>query len=184
MPITIAEYTHQLCSGLASVPEDSLQAALSVLREARKNGRTVYVVGNGGSASTASHMACDLNKNTFKEGLPPLRIMSLADNVAHITALANDLSYEDIFVGQMHHHFGEGDVLIAISASGNSPNIIRAVEFALGLSAPVIGLTGFGGGKLRELATVSLHVDCQDYGPVEDAHLVLNHLLVLNLREG
>ena len=146
-----------------------------------RDGRTVYIIGNGGSAATASHMACDLNKGTSTLGLTRLRIVSLTDNVAWMTAIGNDLAYDRIFTDPLENLFRPEDVLLAISASGNSPNVVKAVEWANMHGGKTIAFCGFKGGRIHELAHESVHFPSHDYGPVEDGHLILNHILVEHL---
>ena len=148
-----------------------------MLLRARAEGRTVYIVGNGGSASTAAHMATDLCKVTAVDGEPGVRAVSLPDHVALITAWSNDAAYEESFSGPLRAFLEPGDVLIAISASGRSPNVLDATRVANRLGAFTIGLTGFGGGDLAGLARISVVVEAADYGLVEDTHLALNHAL-------
>ena len=161
---------------------EAIVAAASRLSEARRSSATVYVAGNGGSATTASHMVTDL---MFGRGLPEpgLRVIGLADNQAVITATANDVSYDEDFARQLRRLARPGDVLILISASGNSPNVVRAAEVAREMEVTIIGLTGFDGGRLAGLSDVSVHVPSPPdaYGPVEDVHLIVNHMLVAAL---
>jgi D-sedoheptulose 7-phosphate isomerase len=148
------------------------------LLEAREAGNTIYIMGNGGSASTASHMACDLLKSCIDSGKNRFRAISLTDNTAVFSAWANDTSYDHVFAEQLKNFLTEKDVVIGISGSGNSKNIINAVEFANKLGAYTIGLTGMGGGKLAKIAKLSLIVPNDNMWRVEDIHLLLNHLLV------
>ncbi len=134
-------------------------------------------MGNGGSAATASHFANDLTRSTQQNAGPPLRAFSLSDNVPQLTAWANDDCYEQSFAGQLRAYARKGDILVAISASGNSPNIVAVAEEARKMGLAVIALGGFGGGRLKDLADVALVMDSYDYGQVESAHLVLVHLL-------
>jgi D-sedoheptulose 7-phosphate isomerase len=183
-PRNIAQnYVAELRGVLAELDLDAVAAAAAVLLDAYENGRTVFICGNGGSASTASHMAADLGKNTVAAGKPRLRVISLNDNMAWFSALANDLGYDGVFVEQIENLLQPGDVLIAISASGNSPNVVRAAEFAKAHGGRVLALVGFQGGRLRELAHQVVHLKCDDYGPVEDGHLVLNHIFTETLRQ-
>jgi len=177
------DYVSRLRELLAELDLDAVAAATAVLLDAYENGRTVFICGNGGSASTASHMAADLGKNTVAVGKPRLRVLSLNDNMAWFSALANDLGYENVFVEQMGNLLQPRDVLIVLSASGNSLNVVRAAEFAKAHGGRVLALVGFQGGRLRELADVAIHVKCNAYGPVEDVHLVLNHIFTETLRE-
>ena len=140
----------------------------------------MYVVGNGGSAATASHIQADFRffVRYFTDFRP--KVVALTDNVPLMTAISNDNSYEDVFVEQMKGVFNEGDLLLAISASGNSPNVIKAVEFAKQLGGKTIGFCGFSGGKLKELSDMPLYTpnENKDYGPIEDLHMILDHILV------
>jgi D-sedoheptulose 7-phosphate isomerase len=183
-PLSIArDYVARVRDLLAGLDLAEVAAAASVLLDAYEGGHTVFVCGNGGSAATASHMAADLGKNTVAAGRPRLRVISLNDNMAWFSALANDLGYENVFVEQMGNLLQPRDVLIVLSASGNSLNVVRAAEFAKARGGRVLALVGFQGGRLRELADVAIHVKCDAYGPVEDVHLVLNHIFTETLRE-
>jgi D-sedoheptulose 7-phosphate isomerase len=148
------------------------------LLEARESGSTIYLMGNGGSAATASHMACDLLKSCIDSGKNRFRAISLTDNIPVFSAWANDTSYDHVFAEQLKNFLTNKDVVIAISGSGNSKNILNAVEFANSLGAYTIGLTGMGGGKLAKTAKLSLVVPNDNMWRVEDIHLLLNHLLV------
>jgi D-sedoheptulose 7-phosphate isomerase len=175
---TASDYLSKLQSLIAAVHPDDILPNARILLDVCRTGGTVFVCGNGGSASTASHMAADLSKNVTDSAHNRLRVMSLNDNMAHFSAIANDLDYSQVFVDQLRNLLTPRDALVAISASGNSPNVLNAARFAREQNIPVIALTGFSGGTLRELCTSSLHVDSDDYGLVEDLHLVFNHLLV------
>jgi D-sedoheptulose 7-phosphate isomerase len=153
-----------------------------ILLRARDEGRTIFIVGNGGSAATASHMANDLNKGAAVPGQRRFRAFALTDNVPLITAWANDTRYQEIFVEQMANFLQPGDVLIAISGSGNSPNIIAAVEWARREGAVTIGLTGGSGGRLRLLTDCCLVAPSSQMEQIEDMHLVLSHALCVSLR--
>ncbi len=170
---------------LAQLPMDAISRAADVLVDARAREALVCVAGNGGSATTASHMVTDL---MFGRGLPEpgLRVVGLADNQAVLTATGNDVSFDEVFARQVRRLARPGDVVILVSASGGSPNIIRAAEEARSLGVTVIGLTGFDGGRLAGLSDVSIHVPSEPgaYGPVEDVHLIINHMLVHLLAEG
>jgi D-sedoheptulose 7-phosphate isomerase len=151
--------------------------------EAYQADRQIFVIGNGGSASTASHIACDLGKGTSLPGKRRFRVISLTDNVATMTAWSNDVCYEDVFVEQLKNLVNPGDLAIGISASGNSENVIRAIGHARAIGCKTIGWTGFDGGKLAQITDVSVVVDSHEYGPVEDVHLILNHVLHAWMRE-
>ena len=175
---TATTYISGLIRVLNKIDDDQVAPILSVLDGALERGARIFVIGNGGSAATASHMCSDLGIGLKRRGLANFDIWSLADNIAVSTALSNDLSYEDVFAAHLEGLLRPSDVLIAFSASGNSPNIISAVRLANQVGATVVGLTGFDGGLLLKLADVSFHVETPvgAYGIVEDAHLVLNHI--------
>ena len=162
---------------LARLDTDVVESITEVLLRAREQARTVFIIGNGGSASTAAHMATDLCKVTAVDGQPGVRAVSLPDNVALLTAWSNDAAYEYSFSGPLQAYVVSGDVLVAISASGRSPNVLEATRVANRMGVMTIGLTGFGGGELARLAQISVVVDAHDYGLVEDAHLAINHAL-------
>jgi D-sedoheptulose 7-phosphate isomerase len=143
----------------------------------------VFTIGNGGSSSTASHLAADLSKNTTGPNMRRFRITSLNDNAAIVTALANDLGYEHVFSEQLVNLIRAGDVLIAVSASGNSPNIVNAIRYAQQQSAHVAALLGFDGGVAATLADNAIIVPSSDFGIVEDLHLAINHILVEHFRD-
>ncbi len=166
-----------------SLSVEDIRQVIDRIMNAYDRDQQIFVIGNGGSASTASHFACDLGKGTIVQGQRRLRIMSLTDNVAVMTAWANDVSYDDMFVEQLKNLLNPGDLVIGISASGNSPNILKAIDYARSRKAMTVGLTGFGGGKLVAAADTCIVVDSDDYGPVEDIHLILDHIFRLWIHE-
>lgn len=172
-------YLDYLASCFAALDRDALARFVELLLAARESGHAVFFIGNGGSAATASHFANDISIGTRTGDDKPFRAVSLTDNVAVMTALANDEGYDRMFVDQLKVHMRDGDSLVAISASGNSPNVIAAVEYAKTCGATVVGLTGFDGGRLKELSDISLHVPTAqgEYGPVEDVHMIFDHLV-------
>jgi D-sedoheptulose 7-phosphate isomerase len=178
-----ARYLAYLQQLLATVSRDEIAAFVRALLDAREQGARIYFIGNGGSAATASHFANDLTLGTRSTGRP-FRAMSLTDNSAVLTAAANDDGYAEIFTSQLKALMEPGDVVVAISASGNSPNIVQAVRWANDHGAVTVGLTGFDGGVLRTLAQLSVHVPTRagEYGPVEDLHMVVDHLVTAYLR--
>ena len=173
----IQEYISHLQGALERLSLADVRQSIDLVMETYQANRQIFVIGNGGSASTASHIATDLGKGTSMPGVRRFRVISLTDNVATMTAWSNDVSYEDVFVEQLKNLVNPGDLVIGISASGNSENIIRAIRHAKDIGCKTIGWTGFGGGQLQQLADVSVVVDSHDYGPVEDVHLILNHIL-------
>lgn len=172
-------YISYLSELLRSLDVEAVEKTIAIFQKARSDGKTVFFVGNGGSAATCSHFAEDLAYGTWTQGKRPFRVLSLADNIAYLTAVANDECYENVFVGQLRNLFDKGDVLVAISASGNSPNVIKAVEYANSNGGITIGMTGFDGGKLKGICHHCCHVRTTKgaYGPVEDTHLVLDHII-------
>ena len=149
-----------------------------MLYRAYQNEKQVFTLGNGGSASTASHMAADIAKNTIAPHMRRFRVLSLNDNTALLTALANDLGYENVFKEQLQNLIRPGDLLIAISGSGDSPNVVNALRYAREQCAEIVGLLGFDGGEAASLADVAIVVPSKHYGIVEDVHLIINHIIV------
>ena len=183
-PVTKAEDFGKPPAPVTAGPKEVTSISSNVVELAKNAyGRSVFILGNGGSASTASHMAADLVKNTIGPNMRRFRIMSLNDNIPLLTALSNDLGYDNMFAEQLQNLIQPGDVLIVISGSGNSPNVLKAMEYARSRSAQVAALLGFGGGKAAELADLVVLIDSDDYGVVEDAHLIINHILVEHFRQ-
>tara|TARA_Y100001954_G_C15543990_1_gene470475 strand:- start:67 stop:675 length:609 start_codon:yes stop_codon:yes gene_type:complete len=172
-------YCLYLSDILAKLDYDVLNLFIDTLIEARGKGKNIFVIGNGGSASTASHMANDLAIGASRYTSKPFKVTSLTDNNAVISAIGNDFGYDEIFKKQLSVLMVQGDLLIAISASGNSPNIINAVKFSKMLGNKVLGLSGFDGGALKHLSDVCINVKTpkNEYGPVEDIHMIINHLI-------
>lgn len=151
-------------------------AAMDLMWSTYSNDKQVFIFGNGGSAGTSNHMVNDLSKGTAVEGKKRLRVIGLADNMSLLTAYANDCGYESIFEEQLKNLLNPGDVCIAISASGNSPNVVRAAEYARKNKAKVISLVGFTGGKLKPISDVAIYFNTHNYGICEDAQLMFSHL--------
>lgn len=162
---------------------DAIDKIAKSLEKAEKAGKQVFVMGNGGSAATASHIATDWSKTAERAGKPLLRCLSLNDNVAFMTAVGNDLGYDALFVRQLENLLNKNDVVVIISGSGNSPNVVKAAEFAKKKGATVIGMTGFSGGKLRKLADICLHIDSDQYGVIEDLHMAVGSILAFYLKQ-
>ncbi len=167
---------------IGALPSEPLVRTVQLLLEARATGRRVYVIGNGGSAATASHFVCDLVKAAHVDGYEPLRAFALSDNTPLVTAWANDKSYECVFAEQVRALADPGDVVIAISASGNSPNIIAGLTAAATKGARTVGLLGFDGGAAIQLVEIAIHVPSDDYGIVESAHLAICHAITGTIR--
>ncbi|MEW6085906.1 MAG: SIS domain-containing protein [Chloroflexota bacterium] len=165
------------------LPLERIAQVVDALQTARLTGRQVFIMGNGGSASTASHFVCDLAKNTRLPNLPHFRVIGLTDNMAIFSAYANDEGYENVFAAQLANLVEADDVVIAISASGNSTNVIKAVEEARRHNAMAVGFTGFDGGRLASLVDIHVHVDSHIIEHVEDIHLMLEHMIVKALKD-
>jgi D-sedoheptulose 7-phosphate isomerase len=172
-------YLDYLSDLMQSLDLASVEAFLQELERARDEGRRVFIVGNGGSAATASHMANDFGALCLKQpGSKPLKAVSLCDNMAFFSAIGNDDGYDMVFVNQLKVLYERGDLLIAISASGNSPNVVKAAEYVRDQGGTTIGLLGFDGGALKGICDVAIVAETGkgQYGPVEDVHLILDHL--------
>ncbi|MEO5364135.1 MAG: SIS domain-containing protein [Magnetococcus sp. DMHC-8] len=169
------DYLGQLFKRLDYV---QIGAFIDTLLQARQRGARIFFIGNGGSAATASHFANDIAIGS-RSRVRPFRAVSLCDNLALITAIGNDFGYDQVFVRQLENQMDAGDVVVAISASGNSPNLLRAIEYAREHGGLTVGLTGFDGGQLRGMVQLSVHVPSNpgEYGPVEDVHMILDHLV-------
>ena len=178
----LMEYVGGLQETLRLLPMDKIERVISLLEQAGARGRRIFIMGNGGSASTASHFVCDLAKNTRQPGRPLYRVIGLADNMAILSAYANDEGYENVFAQQLANLIEADDVAIAISASGNSPNVVRAMELAREHGATTIGFTGFDGGTLGKIVDVQVHVPSNRIEHVEDIHLMLEHMVTARLR--
>lgn len=173
-------YLDYLCGLLQRLDTGAIGKAAGILEEARRKGRRIYLIGNGGSAATASHMANDLSLGARAEGSGRFKAISLTDNHSVVTALANDSGYENVFSAQLEVLLEPGDVLVAISASGDSPNVVRAVEYAKSRGAATVAFAGFDGGAIARLCDIAVvaRTPKGEYGPVEDAHMALDHLLM------
>jgi len=168
----VEEYLDGLQQVLRQVDRDAVDRVIDLLYDAYHRGRRIFIIGNGGSAATASHMMCDLAKGCAVEGKPLVKAMSLTDNVPVMTAISNDIAYENVFTEQLKVFLEAGDVVIGITASGNSPNILHAIQYA-----NEQGATTVGGGKLKAMVNVDVTVESRNYGHVEDLHCVLEHLI-------
>ena len=180
---TLRDYWDEVADVASRIDLESLEEVALMLLACQARGQVVFVVGNGGSAATASHFACDLGKGTRRDGPPTFHVVSLTDNVPLLTAWANDNGYDRVFAEQLQTLAHRGDVLVVISASGNSPNVIAAVETAHSCGMSVVGLTGRSGGSLAQLVDVAVNVPSDRIEVVEDAHLVAAHSLCVAVRE-
>ena len=174
----VRNYLSYLSELVLKLDHDEIVKVINLLLDARQTGNKIFFIGNGGSAATASHFANDLAIGT-RTNSNPFRVMSLTDNNAVITAIANDYGYENVFVKQLEALYSKGDLLVAISASGNSPNLLKAVNFVKKRNGLTIGLTGFDGGKLKKIVDYVIHVptDKGEHGPVEDIHMIFDHIV-------
>jgi D-sedoheptulose 7-phosphate isomerase len=171
------QYRDKLLHTIQGIPLDQVAEAIRVLARAREEERGIFVCGNGGSAATASHFVCDMVKGASFGRPKRFRIQCLSDSMPTITAYSNDLSYDHVFVEQLRNFARPGDVLVAISGSGNSPNVLRAVEYANSIGCFTIGLSGRDGGRLASLSQLSIHVPEPHMGRIEDAHLHVCHMI-------
>ncbi len=181
-----SEYFEELKKIFDNIDKKGIEEITDIIYKAYVNDRTIFILGNGGSASTASHFACDLGKGTlsrvYDHNEKRFRVVSLTDNVAVLTAYANDLSFDDIFLQQLRNLVHRGDVVIAITGSGNSKNVIKAVKYARDCGAITIGLLGFDGGKVKKFLDKYVIVPSNHYGRIEDVHLILEHMITDYLR--
>ena len=178
----ISDYIDGLGDCLKALSEELITDIADIIYKAYRENKQVIIMGNGGSASTASHFARDLRIGSAAKGKPRVRATSITDNMAMITSLANDIGYDSIFKEQLVGQLDEGDVVIGISASGNSPNVLEAMKYARENGAITIALTGFDGGKLKGLVDKAIIVASGDYGQVEDVHLSLDHMITYSVK--
>ncbi len=185
-----ARYLSSLKNELDGLPLKDVEAIADALYAAYQKDRWIFVFGNGGSAALASHLACDLGKGTHCPAPPKpgmnsvkrLKILSLTDSVPMISAWANDSSYENVFAEQIENYISSGDVAFGISGSGNSPNVLRALEAARAKGSVTVGLTGFDGGKMKPLLDIAAVAPASNMQQIEDAHLIMTHLIFLDLK--
>ena len=170
-------YKSELLKVIDAIPLDRVELAIEWFREARANGRQIFVCGNGGSASTASHFACDMVKGASYGRPARFRIMALTDSLPTLTAYSNDVGYETAFVEQLKNFAGPGDIVMGISGSGNSPNVLRAIEYANSAGCRTIALTGRDGGKLGPMAQLNIQAPAPHMGRIEDAHMIVCHMI-------
>jgi D-sedoheptulose 7-phosphate isomerase len=181
---SIRDYLHTLQRVLADLDVGEIEAIANVFKKAYDEERTIFVLGNGGSGSTASHLACDVNKGACLHAEKKFHVMALTDNLATILALGNDLGFETIFVEQLKMFARPGDVVVGISGSGNSANVLKAMEYARQRGCTTVGVCGYDGGKLKPTVDVCFHVRIPDMQITEDAHMILVHVLMRVLTVG
>jgi len=175
------EYIEHLKKILDAFPHDQFELLIEAFLDAYEKGKCIFVMGNGGSGSTASHWVCDVNKGCCLHLDKKFKMMSLNDNIATMLAYANDLSYDDIFVEQLKNFFAPGDTVVGISGSGNSENVLRAIEFANANNGTTVGLCGFSGGKLCQIAHIPILIPVDDMQKVEDIHMIVAHMSMQGL---
>jgi D-sedoheptulose 7-phosphate isomerase len=178
-----ALYKGELYQAIESIDLAKVNEAIAAFREARAQNRHIFVCGNGGSASTASHFACDMVKGASFQRPERFRILALTDSLPTLTAYANDVSYECVFVEQLKNFAKPDDVVMAISGSGNSPNVVRALEYAASIGCRTIGLTGRDGGLLGPLANINIHVKNPHMGRIEDVHMIVCHMIAYHFMD-
>ncbi len=181
--IQVDDYLNDLGNTLKNIPVDKVKRVIQVLHHARMGGKQIFIMGNGGSASTSSHFVCDLAKNNYFEGLPPFKAIDLNSSNAIFTALANDEGYENVFSYQLRNYVKENDIVLAISTSGNSPNILKAVELANKMGAITIGFTGYEGGELAKMVNLEVRIESNEIRHIEDLHMIIAHLISFALHE-
>ncbi|MFD1107079.1 D-sedoheptulose-7-phosphate isomerase [Sphingobium olei] len=177
-------YADRLYAAMMAVDQDAVDRARQAIEQASAGGNRIFAIGNGGSAAIADHLCCDWTKGTHAHDHPVIDTTSLSANVPLYTALANDFGFETAFAKQISYFAKAGDVLVAISSSGNSPNILAAVAAAKAAGVTTIGLSGFSGGQLREQADIAIHVDVANYGIVEDVHQSVMHIIAQFIAAG
>jgi len=176
--MTFAEqYKTQLQQTIEMIDMGKVQQAIDTFAEARSAGRHIFVCGNGGSASSSSHFVCDMVKGASFNRAERFKIMALTDQMPTITAYANDVSYDSVFVEQLRNFAQPGDLFLGISGSGNSPNVLRAIEYANSIGCKTIALTGRDGGQLGPMAQLNIHVGVPHMGRIEDAHMIVCHMI-------
>jgi D-sedoheptulose 7-phosphate isomerase len=182
----INQYKERLKSKIDEIDSAEINNIIKTLDNYNNTEKSIYIIGNGGSAATASHMQNDLGTGLKRLAGINLNVISLCDNISVLTAITNDTSYKNVFYYQINNRIKKDDLLIAISCSGNSENIIKAVEYSKSIGVTIIGMTGFDGGKLKELSDIKYHIPARynEYGLVEDMHMILNHMLYAYYIEG
>jgi len=174
----ITEYFEREKRTLDSINKADLSEVMNVLEQARMDGRQVFVFGNGGSAATASHYCCDFNKGISMGKDKRYKLICLSDNVPTMMAYSNDISYEEVFIEPLKNFFHHGDVVLGISGSGNSMNVVKAMEWAKTNGGVTIAFTGYSGGKMKQLAEYNVHIPVDDMQIAEDLHMVLDHCMM------
>jgi len=179
----LRDYKKELIAEIEAIGEADFARCVDLLLDAYRQDKQIFLAGNGGSAATANHFVCDFGKNAVRGHRRRFRVLSVCDNIEKITAFGNDIAFEEIFCQQLVNLLNPGDLLIAISASGNSPDLVRACEYAKERGARVLALSGFGGGKLLDFADASIVSSMTSYERLEDLHLIVLHMFVCFFKE-
>lgn len=178
MKSIISDYLTQLQAVLANLDQNEIVAVADVLKNARNSGNQIFIFGNGGSGSTATHFACDINKGVSYNREQRFKVICLNDNIPTLLAYSNDVGYDVVFAEQLKNFVKEGDVVIGISGSGNSVNVLKAMEVAKSQHAIIVGITGFNGGKLKQIADYSVNANVNDMQLSEDVHMAWVHIMM------
>ena len=179
----ISRYISMEKSVLDAISKEEISDAINAFEKARLEGKRIFICGNGGRAATASHLECDFNKGISYDQNVKYDIECLSDNVPMLMAIANDIGYEDIFIIPLKNKLKRGDIVVGISGSGNSKNVVKAFEYANSIGADTIAFTGYDGGKLRQIAKHNIFVPIDNMQIVEDIHLILNHMMMFILSD-
>jgi len=179
----IKDYFEKEIAIIKTIDEETVNQIMSEIKAVQKRGNSIYICGNGGSASTASHYCCDFNKGVSGESDKNTNFICLSDNIPTMMAIANDISYDEIFSYQLKNRLKPGDVLFVISGSGNSRNIVRAMEIAKEKGNKIIGLCGYGGGKVKAMSDICVHINVNNMQIVEDLHMILDHCMMYILSD-
>ena len=179
----LSEYRKELIPAIEAIPAKDFEACIALLLKAYQGDKQVFIVGNGGSAAAANHFVCDFGKNAVKAPKRRFRMLSLSDNIEKITAFGNDISFDEVFRQQLINLMNEDDLMIVISASGNSPNLVKACEYAKEKHASIMTLAGFEGGKVKAFADASIPIPLTSYEQIEDIHMILLHMFVCFMKE-
>lgn len=178
----INKYLAEVNTALTKLPVSAITDVVHRIEKARDERRSIFIFGNGGSAATAMHFAADLAKGANCPGKPGIKAFALTDNISLLSAWANDSTYEDIFAEQLQNFIERGDIAIAISGSGNSPNILGGIKAAKAKGATTVGFAGFEGGKLKDMVDIAIVIPGSDMKPIEDIHLLIGHIITVCLR--
>ena len=179
----LEQYKRDILTAVEAIDVAAVEKIVKKMLKITTSGGVIFIAGNGGSAAISSHFACDLGKGCTVPGKKSINVHSLTDNTPWMTAISNDFSYDDVFVKQVENFLTDQDLLLVISSSGNSENVVRALKYATEVGAETVALVGFDGGRCKTLARHSIHIRSLEYGVVEDAHSILEHMITTMIRE-